>query len=165
MPRQPAERRTVKRVEAPVEMDARVKTNISATVVDISNRGTLIEVKHQLPIHTSCEVHIRYQGKEIVVHARVRHCFVSGVIPNEKGEKVVLYRAGLEFKDSDNQALEKLTRLMSKNTKKNGTTDAQHEIKVGIETDEIEPPKPDAKTPKRDAHGETPGNSSGGSSR
>ncbi len=91
------ERRQSPRVEPEGSVQAKIKTTITARVVDISARGAQVEVVRSLPFRTACDFKIQFRDGEIVLHATVRRCTVHGKGRDDRGREVMLYRAGLEF--------------------------------------------------------------------
>ncbi len=91
------ERRQSPRIEPEGAVQAKIKTTITARVVDISARGAQVEVTRSLPFRTACDFKIQFRDGEIVLHARVRRCTVHGKGRDDRGREVMLYRAGLEF--------------------------------------------------------------------
>ncbi len=91
------ERRQAPRVETDGAVQAKIKTTISARVVDISARGAQVEVQRSLPFRTTCDFKIQFRDGEIVLRATVRRCMIHGKGRDGRGREVMFYRAGLEF--------------------------------------------------------------------
>ena len=91
------ERRQSPRIEPEGSVQAKIKTTITARVVDVSARGAQVEVTRSLPFRTACDFKIQFRDGEIVLHATVRRCTVHGKGRDDRGREVMLYRAGLEF--------------------------------------------------------------------
>jgi hypothetical protein len=102
------ERRAVPRVELPKPLLARVKTFLPARIVDISSRGAQLELATSLRPEVPCDLRIQLESGDIVVHAIVRRCRAWGFGLNEKDQRVLLYRAGVEFKEPAPEALMKV---------------------------------------------------------
>lgn len=111
-------RRAVPRVEPKQRLDAKVMADQPARILDISSRGAQIEVANSLQPLGPCDLRIQFADGEFAVHATVRHCRASGFGLDDKNERVVLYRAGLEF---DEVAPESLAWLSSNVLFKAGT--------------------------------------------
>ena len=105
------ERRAVKRSVPIKPLAAKVKASIPARVVDISARGLQIELATSLRPHAGCELRMQFDGGDISVRATVRRCRAWGFGLDEKDQRVLLYRAGLEFDEVSPAALEQLGRL------------------------------------------------------
>jgi hypothetical protein len=105
------ERRAVPRLELQKPMPARVKTFLPARIVDISSRGAQIELATSLRPQVPCDLRIQREGGDIVVHGMVRRCRAWGFGLDEKDQRVLLYRAGIEF---DQPAPEALTKMIAK---------------------------------------------------
>ena len=102
------ERRTAPRVEPPKPLSARVKTSLAARVVDMSAKGVQLELTTSLRPEVPCDLRIQLEDGEIIVHGVVRRCRAWGFGLNEKDQKVLMYRAGVEFVEAPPAALAKL---------------------------------------------------------
>jgi hypothetical protein len=103
------ERRAVPRVEPKQRLAARVMADQPARVIDISSRGAQIEVAASLQPLGPCDLRIQFADGEFAVHATVRRCRVSGLALDSRNQRVVLYRAGLEFDEVDPECLARLS--------------------------------------------------------
>ena len=99
------ERRAVPRVEPKGPLDAKILMIQPARILDISSRGAQIEVASSLPPSGLCDLRIRFTEGEFAAHATVRRCQASGFALDDNSERVVLYRAGLEFDEVDPESL------------------------------------------------------------
>jgi len=99
------ERRAVPRVEPKKPLSARVKTFMPARIVDISSRGAQIELATSLRPEVPCDLRIQLEPRDIVVHAIVRRCRAWGFGLDERDQRVLLYRAGIEFEEPAPEAL------------------------------------------------------------
>jgi hypothetical protein len=102
------ERRGAPRVEPPKPLSARVKTSLAVRIVDISAKGVQLELTTSLRPEVPCDLRIQLEDGEIVVHGMVRRCRAWGFGLNEKDQKVLMYRAGLEFVEAPPAALAKM---------------------------------------------------------
>jgi hypothetical protein len=92
------ERRSSRRVEGAVRVEAKLYGSLPARVVDLSAGGVLIEVARQLPLRASLDLRFPNEGGDVVVKATVKRCQVQGkgrLAP--AGGEVLLYRAALVF--------------------------------------------------------------------
>jgi hypothetical protein len=105
------ERRAVPRLELQKPLPARVKTFLPARIIDISSRGAQLELATSLRPEVPCDLRIQLESGDIVVHAIVRRCRAWGFGLNEKDQRVLLYRAGIEF---DEPAPEAITTMIAK---------------------------------------------------
>lgn len=105
------ERRAVPRVEPQKPLPARVKTFLPARIVDISSKGAQLELATSLRPELLCDLRIQLESGDIVVHGIVRRCRAWGFGLDEKDQRVLLYRAGIEF---DVPAPEALTKMIAK---------------------------------------------------
>ncbi|MGD1147794.1 MAG: PilZ domain-containing protein [Thermoanaerobaculaceae bacterium] len=92
-----AERRAVPRVEPKKPLSARVKAFLPARVVDLSERGVQLELATSLRPQVPCDLRIQLDEGEVVVRGLVRRCRAWGFGLDERDQRVLLYRAGLEF--------------------------------------------------------------------
>ena len=99
------ERRAVPRVEPKRPLSARVRAFVPARIVDISSRGTQIELATSLRPEVPCDLRIQLEAGEVVVHAVVRRCRAWGFGLDERDQRVLLYRAGIEFEEPAPEAL------------------------------------------------------------
>lgn len=102
------ERRAVPRVELQKPLQARVKTFLPARIVDISSRGAQLELATSLRPEVPCDLRIQLETGDIVVHGIVRRCRAWGFGLDEKDQRVLLYRAGIEFEEAAPEALTKM---------------------------------------------------------
>ena len=102
------ERRAVPRLELQKPLPARVKTFLPARIVDISSRGAQLELATSLRPKVPCDLRIQIEGGDIVVHGTVRRCRAWGFGLDEKDQRVLLYRAGIEFEQPVPEALTKM---------------------------------------------------------
>jgi len=103
-----SERRAVPRVEPAKPLKAKVRNSLAARVVDISVRGAQIEVTSSLRPHTACDLRIRLGDGELVIRATVRRCRAWGFGLDDRDQKALFYRAGVEFGAMDADTLAKL---------------------------------------------------------
>lgn len=95
------ERRRAPRVRLTWTLQAKVKAYLPARVIDVSSTGVLLELDHPLPPRTACSIKIACEKDDVLLPAVIRRCCVGGHGTNEKGEKIVLYHAGLAFENPD----------------------------------------------------------------
>ena len=99
------ERRAVPRGEPKRPLSARVKAFLPARIVDLSERGVQIELAAILRPQVPCDLLIQLDGGEVVVRGLVRRCRAWGFGLDERDQRVLLYRAGLEFEATPPEAL------------------------------------------------------------
>ena len=99
------ERRSTPRVEPQRPLSARVKAFLPARIVDLSSRGVQIELATSLRPELPCDLRIRLDQGEVVVRGTVRRCRAWGFGLDERDQRVLLYRAGLEFGETAPEAL------------------------------------------------------------
>lgn len=103
------ERRAVPRVEVPQPVAAKVKAALPARVLDISSQGAQLEVTTSLRPLTSCDLRIALPDGEVTIRSVVRRCKAWGFGLDEKEQRVLLYRAGVEFSEIPPEVLARLT--------------------------------------------------------
>ena len=112
------DRRNATRVSPPKPMSAKLKTSLTARVLDISLRGLQLELAYSLPIRTRCDLRLQMEDGEVGLKASVKRCSVLGWTERQ-GKKVLLYRAGLEFEAPSREVLQilgpKIPLLLEKN--------------------------------------------------
>ncbi len=100
-----AEKRAVPRVEPKEPMSARVKASVPARIVDLSERGVQLELASSLRPQVPCDLRIKLEQGEVAISGVVRRCRAWGFGLDERDQRVLLYRAGLEFKEPPPAAL------------------------------------------------------------
>jgi hypothetical protein len=100
-----SEKRAVPRVEPKHPISARVKAFLPARIVDLSARGVQLELATSLRPQVPCDLKIQLDQGEVAVRGVVRRCRAWGFGLDERDQRVLLYRAGLEFKDVPPEAL------------------------------------------------------------
>jgi len=103
------ERRAVPRVEVPQPVPAKVKAALPARVLDISSQGAQLEVTTSLRPLTSCDLRISLPDGEVTIRSVVRRCRAWGFGLDEKEQRVLLYRAGVEFSEVAPEVLARLS--------------------------------------------------------
>ncbi|MGE5236305.1 MAG: PilZ domain-containing protein [Acidobacteriota bacterium] len=92
-----AERRAVARITPSEPVQARLKTSLPARILDISSRGAQLEVTNCLKPNVVCEIRLLLEDGEVTIKATVRRCRAWGFGVDEREQRVLLYRAGVEF--------------------------------------------------------------------
>lgn len=103
------ERRAVPRIEVPQPVAAKVKAALPARVLDISSQGAQLEVATSLRPLTSCDLRIALPDGEVTIRSIVRRCKAWGFGLDEKEQRVLLYRAGLQFAEVPPEVLARLS--------------------------------------------------------
>lgn len=106
------ERRAAPRHEPATPMKAKVRAALSVRLVDISARGAQLEVREPLSPHDHCELRLFAEDMELTLRAVVRRCQVWGHGALEDGQKVLLYRAGVQFEEQASESVARLEELM-----------------------------------------------------
>ncbi len=96
------------RVEPQQPLSARVKAFLPARIVDLSSRGVQIELATSLRPQVPCDLRIQLEQGEVTVRGLVRRCRAWGFGLDERDQRVLLYRAGLEFEEAPPAALVKV---------------------------------------------------------
>ena len=108
-----AERRAAQRVAPEQPLSAKVKTSLPARVVDISSRGAQLELINCLRPNVTCELRLQLPDGEVLVRANVRRCRAWGFGLDEKDQRVLLYRAGVEFEDVAPEIVARIKRTLT----------------------------------------------------
>ncbi|BCW94124.1 MAG: hypothetical protein KatS3mg007_2018 [Thermoanaerobaculum sp.] len=109
-----AERRSAQRLTPATELSARVRAFLPARVVDVSRTGIQLELSSLLRIGVSCDVKLTLEGAELRWPATVRRCRATQFGVDERGQKVLFYRAGLEFASMTDEEWARLERFLTK---------------------------------------------------
>jgi hypothetical protein len=102
------ERRGAPRVEPSKPLSARVKTSLAVRIIDISAKGVQLELTTSLRPEVPCDLRIALEEGDVVVHGVVRRCRAWGFGLDDRDQKVLMYRAGVEFVEAPPAALAKL---------------------------------------------------------
>lgn len=140
-----AERRSAPRLMPATELSARVRAFLPARVVDVSRTGIQLELSSLLRIGVACDVKLSLEGNELRWPATVRRCRATHFGMDEHGQKVLYYRAGLEFASMSDEEWAHLERFLLK---------AQTEG-AGLELDHRDVLEGQPDTPKREAEPRT----------
>ena len=92
-----SERRVVPRVAPAKPLKAKVFASFPVRVLDISERGAQLEVERSLRPNVACELRFPSPEGEVVLRATVRRCRAWGFAVSEADQRVLVYRAGVEF--------------------------------------------------------------------
>ena len=107
------ERRGAPRERLTWTLQAKVKAFLPARVIDISSTGVLLELDHPLPPRTACGIKIACDTDGVHLPAVIRRCCVGGHGTNEKGQKIILYHAGLAFENPDPALITRLGEFLA----------------------------------------------------
>ena len=103
-----SERRAVPRIEPKKPLSARVKAFLPARIVDLSERGVQLELATSLRPQVPCDLKIQLDQGDVTVRGLVRRCRAWGFGLDERDQRVLLYRAGLEFETVPPEAILRL---------------------------------------------------------
>jgi hypothetical protein len=132
-----SERRSVARVTPPEPVQAKLKTSLPARILDISSRGAQLEVVNCLKPNVVCEIRLLLDDGEVTIKATVRRCRAWGFGVDEHEQRVLLYRAGVEFSALGPEIVARLRR--------------QFALPESGEVPRVEPHKPPAKPAAKSA--------------
>lgn len=145
------ERRAMPRVTPEKPLKAKVRAFVSAKVLDISTCGVQIELPQSLPPHVACDLRFQVDDGEVILRGVVRRCRVWGSGSDEKAQRVLLYRAGLEFDEASRQKVTNLGSLflgsgmpertgkLKEKPRSNGKATREDEAGIEISFDEEAP--------------------------
>jgi hypothetical protein len=139
------ERRSVPRVEPQHPLSARVKAFLPARIVDLSSRGVQLELATILRPQVPCDLRIQLDQGEVIVRGVVRRCRAWGFGLDERDQRVLLYRAGLEFEEAPPDALVKVVSSVLEKA-------APREIPAEVAPSPEEKPAPTAASAARAPH-------------
>jgi hypothetical protein len=104
----PLERRSSPRVTPHRPVKAKVKASVPARVLDVSMMGMQIELETALRPNVTCELRIILEDGDLNLRATVRRCRAWGFGLGDKDQRVLVYRAGIEFAEISPECLERL---------------------------------------------------------
>lgn len=102
------ERRAVQRVLPEEPLRAKVHASFPVRILDISERGAQLEVERSLRPNVGCELRFPSPDGEFVMRATVRRCRAWGFALSESDQRVLVFRAGVEFDNPDSELLTRL---------------------------------------------------------
>lgn len=102
------ERRAVRRIAPDEPLKAKVYATFPVRVLDISERGAQLEVERSLRPNVGCELRFPAPDGEYVMRATVRRCRAWGFAMSETDQRVLVFRAGVEFDSPHPELLRKL---------------------------------------------------------
>lgn len=105
------ERRRSQRMVADQEIYARIKSSIPVRIVDISRHGMQVEATSALPPSGECDIWLPSDGGDIRTRVRVQRCRARFV--QSKEFQGLMYQAGVEFLDLDQEAKSALDRIIT----------------------------------------------------
>lgn len=103
-----SERRASPRLTPSRPLPAKVKSSVPARVLDVSSRGMQLELATALHPQVTCELKVLLDDGELNLRATVRRCRAWGYALGENDQRVLLYRAGVEFPELSGELLERL---------------------------------------------------------
>ncbi len=103
-----SERRASPRLTPSRPLPAKVKSSLPARVLDVSSRGMQLELATALHPQVTCELKVLLDDGELSLRATVRRCRAWGYALGENDQRVLLFRAGVEFPELSGELLERL---------------------------------------------------------
>jgi len=103
-----SERRASPRHTPKRPLPAKVKSSVPARVLDVSCKGMQLELARALQPHDTCELKVLFDDGELTLRATVRRCRAWGYALGENDQRVLVYRAGVEFPELSEEMLERL---------------------------------------------------------
>ena len=92
--------RDSERVPLPGQVTGEVTVYEPMTILDLSDRGALVETKFALQLDSLHEFRLSLGARSVVVKGRIAHCQIG-----ELHEGTILYRSGIEFIEPTEHAL------------------------------------------------------------
>ena len=93
------EKRRSRRVPVESGGHGRVKASVPFTIVDVSGVGMQLEVATALRPGSTYDLSAEIDGFSLSAQVRITRCRAGGYVPDGKGGRLLLYRAGAEFLD------------------------------------------------------------------
>src|SRR6476620_6940526 len=93
-------KRGAERVNIPGEVKGEVTVYEPMTILDLSDRGALVETRFPLHLDSLHEFRLSLGTRSVVVKGRIAHCQIG-----ELQEGTVFYRSGIEFIEPTDHAL------------------------------------------------------------
>ena len=87
-----SQQRGAERVNIPGQVKGEVTVYEPMTILDLSDRGALVETRFPLHIDSLHEFRLSLGTRSVVVKGRIAHCQIG-----EVQEGTVFYRSGIEF--------------------------------------------------------------------
>ncbi len=106
------DRRRSQRLVADQEIYARIKSSIPVRIVDVSRHGMQVEATSALPPSGECDIWLPTDGGDIRTRVRVQRCRARFV--QTKEFKGLMYQAGVEFLDLDQDARSALDTIIKR---------------------------------------------------
>jgi hypothetical protein len=106
------DRRRSQRMVADQEIYARIKSSIPVRIVDLSRHGMQVEATSALPPSGECDIWLPTDGGDIRTRVRVQRCRARFV--QTKEFKGLMYQAGVEFLDLDQDAKSALDAIIKR---------------------------------------------------
>ena len=85
-------KREAERVNIPGQVKGEVMVYEPMTILDLSDRGALVETQFPLHLDSLHEFRLSLGTRSVVVKGRIAHCQIG-----EVQESIVFYRSGIEF--------------------------------------------------------------------
>jgi hypothetical protein len=79
------------------DVHGRVKSTVAVRVVDISEAGVQMELSAALRPGSTYELSVDLDGIALSGVVRITRCRAGGYVPDGKGGRLLLFRAGAEF--------------------------------------------------------------------
>ncbi len=125
------ERRAVERMAPEKPLRAKVYASFPVRVLDISERGAQIEVERSLRPNVGCELRFPSPDGEFVMRATVRRCRAWGFALSESDQRVLVFRAGVEFDSPDSELLRRLRLATEKGSSRQASVPAGADVLPG----------------------------------
>jgi PilZ domain-containing protein len=108
-----SEKRRSQRVPAGSRGTGRVKTSVPFKVIDVSGVGMQLEVATALRPGSTYDLNASLDDFSLTAQVRITRCRAGGYVPDGKGGRLLLYRAGAEFLDLPDGQVKELHEWMA----------------------------------------------------
>ena len=107
------ERRRSERVTPGQDIYARIKSSIPVRIVDVSQHGMQVESTSALPPSGDCDIWLPTDGGDVKMRIHVQRCRAR-FVQSEDGFRGLVYQAGIEFFEVDDEARVALDGIVQK---------------------------------------------------
>jgi hypothetical protein len=108
------ERRRSHRFGTDQEIYARIKSSIPVRIVDVSRHGMQVESTSALPPSGECDIWLPADDGDVKMRIRVQRCRARFVQDDDEGFRGLMYQAGVEFLEMDDDAKSALGSIVHK---------------------------------------------------
>jgi hypothetical protein len=86
-----------------------LRGSVSVTLLDVSLRGLKLETRSLVRPGTKCELKANLGGHRLECQVLITRCSASGTVPDGRGGRVLVYRAGASIVGMDSGRADELS--------------------------------------------------------